>query len=274
MDLANVRSAYAQVSTEALLGNTGVTVTVNLKQKQAGWQSANPVNIGGIVHSKDEGETDNWKGDAEPGGSCEVSYDATHGVVLKWSGRAAPVKPSYPFDTKHTEFFDEVLYKTEFWTKGDMNNNPNFEFDSRCPGSSYITQIEAALKSMDNSLLQQENCTWAFLGAGQEGQEANRYLFWTSLDTSKVGAGEKIPVLIQTGDGRYYVSETTTGVRIKNGGTHNGDTYIAVSDHLNYNQYKAVLKAGKKYFTLEAAYKAYVVALAKDEYKGVREKCS
>ena len=52
VDLANVRSAYAQVSTEALLGNTGVTVTVNLKQKQAGWQSANPVNIGGIVHSK------------------------------------------------------------------------------------------------------------------------------------------------------------------------------------------------------------------------------
>ena len=47
-----------------------------------------------------------------------------------------------------------------------------------------------------------------------------------------------------------------------------------MSDHLNYNQYKAVLKAGKKYFTLEAAYKAYVVALAKDEYKGVREKCS
>lgn len=229
VDLANVRSAYAQVSTEALLGNTGVPVTVKLKQKQAGWQSADPVNIGGIVHSNGD---------------------------------------------KDTEFFGEVLYKTEFWTRGDMNNNPNFEFDSRCPGSSYITQIEAALKSMDNSLLQQENCTWAFLGAGQEGQEANRYLFWTSLDTSKVGAGEKIPVLIQTGDGRYYVSETTTGVRIKNGGTHNGDTYIAVSDHLNYNQYKAVLKAGKKYFTLEAAYKAYVVALAKDEYKGVREKCS
>ena len=30
---------------------------------------------------------------------------------------------------------------------------------------------------------------------------ADRYLFWTSLDTSKVGAGAKIPVLIQTGDG-------------------------------------------------------------------------
>ena len=51
-DLANVRAAYAQVSTEAQLGNFEATVTVNLKQKQAGWQSADPVNIGGIVHSK------------------------------------------------------------------------------------------------------------------------------------------------------------------------------------------------------------------------------
>ena len=34
-DLANVRSAYAQVSAEALLGDPEVTVTVGLKQKQA-----------------------------------------------------------------------------------------------------------------------------------------------------------------------------------------------------------------------------------------------
>ena len=159
VDLANVRSAYAQVSTEALLGNTGVTVTVKLKQKQAGWQSANPVNIGGIVHSKSVGDTDNWKGDAEPGGSCEVSYDKTHGVVLTWSGTAAPGEPSYPFDTKHTEFFGDVLYKTDFWLKGDLKDNPNFEFDSRCPDSSYIPQIEKALKESmgNNSLLQQKD---------------------------------------------------------------------------------------------------------------------
>lgn len=274
VDLANVRSAYAQVSTEALLGNTGVPVTVKLKQKQAGWQSADPVNIGGIVHSKSNGNTDNWKGDAEPGGSCEVSYDKTHGVVLTWSETAAPGEPSYPFDTAYTNFFDDMLYATDFWKNGTLSNNALFEFDSLCPNSTYIPQIKAELDKQTNSLLQRENCTWAFLGDGHEGQEADRYLFWTSLDTKKVGPGEKIPVLIQTGDGKYYVSETTTGVRIKNGGTHNGDTYIAVSDHLNYNQYKAVLKAGKKYFTLEAAYKAYVVALAKDEYKGVREKCS
>ena len=268
VDLANVRSAYAQVSTEALLGNTGVTVTVNLKQKQAGWQSANPVNIGGIVHSNGDKDTDNWKGDAAPDGSCVVSYDETHGVVLTWSGTAAPGNPSYPFDTKHTEFFGEVLYKTEFWTRGDMNNNPNFEFDSRCLDSIYIPQIKKALEeSTSNSLLQQKDCTWAFLGDGRDGYTADRYLFWTSLNTNEVGAGKQIPVLILTGDGKYYVSETTTEKR-KNS---RNEEYVTVSKHLyKKEQYKAVLDAGKKYSTLEEAYDAYVKALADQKYDAVR----
>ena len=272
VDLANVRSAYAQVSTEALLGNTGVPVTVKLKQKQAGWQSADPVNIGGIVHSKSNGNTDNWKGDAEPGGSCEVSYDKTHGVVLTWSGTAAPIKPSYPFDTTYTKFFGEVLYKTEFWTRGDMNNNPNFEFDSRCPGSSYIPQIEKALEESmgNNSLLQQKDCTWAFLGDGRELKEAKRYLFWTSLDTSKVGPRKKIPVLIQTSDGNYYVSETTTGERTKGNGTQK-KTYIAVSEQITEKKdYKKFLKAEAQYSSLTEAYDAYVKALADPKYDAVR----
>ena len=275
VDLANVRSAYAQVSTEALLGNTGVTITVNLKQKQAGWQSVDPVNIGGIVHFKKDGDTANWKGDAAPDGSCEVSYNEAYGVVLTWNGTAAPGKPSYPFDTTHTKFFGEILYKTEFWTRGDMNNNPNFEFDSRCPGSSYITQIEAVLGSMDNSLLQQKDCTWAFLGDGHAGREADRYLFWTSLNTKKVGPGKQIPVLIQTGDGKYYVSETTTGERTKKSEPHKGEKYIAVSEQITSRiEYKKFLKADAQYSSLTEAYDAYVKALAKDEYKGVREKCS
>ena len=74
-DLANVRAAYAQVSAEALLGDPQFTVTVDLKQKQADWQSANPVNIGGIVHYKDQEDTDNWKGVAVPNGTCTVSYN-------------------------------------------------------------------------------------------------------------------------------------------------------------------------------------------------------
>ena len=44
-DLANVRSAYAQVSTEAQLGNPASTVTVDLRQKQEDWQSIDPINM-------------------------------------------------------------------------------------------------------------------------------------------------------------------------------------------------------------------------------------
>ena len=130
-DLANVRSAYAQVSAEALLENPDATVTVNLKQKQADWQSLDPVNIGGIVHYKNQGDTDNWKGVAVPNGICVVSYDENSGIILTWSGKADPSTPEYPFNTNVTDFFS-LLYNTDFWKNGDMKNKSNFEFDSRC----------------------------------------------------------------------------------------------------------------------------------------------
>ncbi len=268
VDLANVRSAYAQVSTEALLGNTGVPVTVKLKQKQAGWQSVDPVNIGGIVHSNGAGNTDNWQGDAEPGGSCVVSYDETHGVVLTWSGTAAPGNPSYPFNTAYTKFFDDMLYATDFWKNGTLSNNALFEFDSLCPNSTYIPQIKTKLGEQTNSLLQQENCTWAFLGDGRDGYTADRYLFWTSLNTNEVGAGKQIPVLILTGDWKYYVSETTTGQRTDS----EGKKYVAASEHLKTaDAFQEILnKSVNVYTTLEAAYDAYVVALADQKYDAVR----
>lgn len=260
-DLANVRSAYAQVSTEALLGDSEATVTVNLKQKQADWQSVDPVNIGGIVHSKSQGDTKNWIGVAEPNGTCVVSYKEDYGIILNWSGKADPSTPKYPFNTKVTDFFP-LLYETEFWK--NMRNNTNFEFASRCPDSQYVPAITAAIEKLDKSLLQQPNCTWAYLGDGRKGKEANRYLFWTSLDTNKVGAEKEIPVIIQTGDGRYYVSETTTGKR-------NGKDYVTVSKSLiTQNQYKEILKKGKKFSTLEEAYDAYLKTLSESKYDSVR----
>lgn len=261
-DLANVRSAYAQVSTEALLGDSETTVTVNLKQKQADWQSVDPVNIGGIVHSKSQGDTENWKGVAAPNGTCVVSYKEDYGIILNWSGKADPSISKYPFNTNETDFFP-LLYKTDFWQ--DMRNNTNFEFDSRCPDSKYVPSIIAEIKKLDKSLLQQPNCTWAYLGDGRDRREAYRYLFWTSLDTNKVGAGKEIPVIIQTGNGNYYVSETTTGKR-------NGKDYVTVSKSLiTQNQYKEILKNGKEFSTLEAAYDAYLKALGNSKYDSVRQ---
>ena len=274
-DLANVRSAYAQVSAEAMLGDTTATVTVDLKQREADWQSVDPVNIGGIVHSRGQPDTNNWIGTATPRGSCEVSYNEGCGVVLTWSGSAAPSKPDYPFDTSVKDYFSPLLYATDFWKSDMLAENKNFELDSRCPNSAYIPSIKAELAKMNNSLLQQSDCTWAFLGDGRKEQSSKRYLFWTSLDTDKVGAGKQIPVLIQTGDGKYYVSETTTGERTKKSEPHKGEKYIAVSEQITSRiEYKKFLKADAQYSSLTEAYDAYVKALAKDEYKGVREKCS
>jgi prepilin-type N-terminal cleavage/methylation domain-containing protein len=262
-DLANVRSAYAKVSTEALLGDSEATVTVDLKQKQADWQSVDPVNIGGIVHSKSQGDTENWKGVAAPNGTCVVSYKEDYGIILTWSGKADPSKPKYPFNTNVTDFF-QLLYDTDFWKKGSIKTNTNFEFDSRCPDSQYVPSITAAIKELDNSLLQQPNCTWAYLGSGKDGQEANRYLFWTSLNTNDVGAGKEIPVIIQTGDGKYYVSETTTGKR-------NGKDYVTISKSLTRSQYKEILNKGEEFSSLEKAYDAYLKALGDSEYNSVRQ---
>lgn len=260
-DLANVRSAYAQVSTEALLGDSEATVTVDLKQKQADWQSVDPVNIGGIVHSKSQGDTKNWIGVAAPNGTCVVSYKEDYGIILTWSGKADPSISKYPFNTNITDFFP-LLYRTDFWQ--DMRNNTNFEFDSRCPDSKYVPSITAEINKLNNSLLQQPNCTWAYLGNGRDGQEANRYLFWTSLDTDKVGPGQKIPVIIQTGDGRYYVSETTTGTR-------KGKKYVTISESLTRSQYQQTLKNGEEFSSLEAAYDAYLKALGDSKYDSVRQ---
>ena len=260
-DLANVRSAYAQVSAEVLLGDPTATVTVDLKQKQADWQSLDPVNIGGIVHYKKQGDTDNWKGVAAPNGTCVVSYNEDYGIILTWSGKAAPTTPEYPFNTNVKDFFP-LLYGTAFWN--DMKDKTNFEFDSRCPDSKYVPAISEAIEKLSNSLLQQPDCTWAYLGNGKDGQEANRYLFWTSLNTDKVGVGKNIPVIIQTGNGKYYVSETTTGKR-------NGKNYVTISKSLERAEYKQVLKNGEEYSTLEAAYDAYLKALEDSKYDSVRQ---
>ena len=263
VDIANVRAAYADVMTSANLGEAAVNI-VHLNQKKDGWQSMDPVKIGGIIHYKNQGDTDNWKGNPVAGGICEVSYNESCGAVFTWSSKTDSSVPKYPFDTGITakQFFS-LLYDTEFWKNGSLDKNPNFEFDSRCPDSSYIPSIKEQIKKLDNSLLQQSECTWAYLGSGNKDKAANRYLFWTSLNTDEVGAGEKIPVLIQTGDEKYYVSETTTGERTTTTGQH----YVAISGRLNSSQYKEVLKNGSKYDSLTEAYDAYLKALANPKYK-------
>ena len=117
-------------------------------------------------------------------------------------------------------------------------------------------------KIADDSLL--KGGTWAYLGSAKKQDKAKRYFFWTSLNTDKIGAGKPIPVIIQTGDGKFYVSETTTGQRTDS----KGNKYVAVSEHIGSdNGYQQILKNGTKCDSLIAAYDLYEENLASDKYK-------
>ena len=61
----------------------------------------------------------------------------------------------------------------------------------------------------DDSLM--NSGTWAYLGS--EKKESDRYLFWTSVNTDEIGPGKEIPVIIVTGDGKFYISKSTTAKR-------------------------------------------------------------
>ena len=243
-DLANVRAAYAEVLTEANMGIYDKVVTVDLKQKQYDWQSADVITIGGISHSVKEGDTYNWRGKPGAGGHCEISFDQANSYNMR-------------------EDFFATLESSGCLNEPQIKNNSNFEIDSKAAGfSTFVPKIEAVLG--EQSLL--KNGTWAFLGDGRAEKKSERYLFWTSFDIDKVGVGKQIPILIQTGDEKYYVSNSTTAARI---GKNNKVTHVAISDHLDKEGYKKVIMAGggQVYSSLSEAYAAYEKELEKKEYK-------
>ena len=259
-DLANVRSAYGKVSLAALLDGSKTTETVSLTQKRDDWQTPGTINIGGITK-----DSPRWNGSPKAGGSCKVYY-TDKGVMLDWGGGAAP---TYPFDTKINNFFGSVLYDATFWKNHEMDTNWNFEFDSRCPGSKYIKDIQEVLKKSENtnSLLSQSDCTWAFLGDGRKTDSWNRYFCWTSLNTDKVGGGMKIPVIVQTASGKFYIAETTTQERTKTTNPNKGEPYVTISKHLLPSEYKGALTSGTQYEKLEDAYDAYQTVLKDKKYE-------
>lgn len=258
-DLANVRAAYAEVLTEANMGIYDKEVTVNLKQKQYDWQSADVITIGGISHSVKEGDTANWSGKPGAGGQCKISFDQEKGTKFVWSGDGTSASNSYDM----SENFFKTLESSGCLNEPQIKNNSSFEIDSKAAGFSiFVPKIEAVLG--EQSLL--KNGTWAFLGDGRAEKKSERYLFWTSFDIDKVGVGKQIPILIQTGDGKYYVSNSTTAARI---GKNNKVTHVAISGHLDKEGYKKVIRDGdgKEYSSLSEAYAAYEKELEKEAYK-------
>lgn len=104
-DLANVRSAYAELMVKVLAEEDPAPVTVGLKQKEAGWQTKLPITVGGVTFNGTV--TANWIGTPIGGGTCVVSYDRDKGAIFTWGGsfgggNGGNVKPTYTGDMVDT----------------------------------------------------------------------------------------------------------------------------------------------------------------------------
>ena len=72
VDIANIRTAYAEVSAEALTNSDkNYSITVNLKQTQSGWQTTGTTEIAGVQLSS-------LSSLAANGGSVVVEYVASN----------------------------------------------------------------------------------------------------------------------------------------------------------------------------------------------------
>ena len=272
-DLANVRAAYAEVMSAQITGDgENQTQTVKLKQKKDDWES-DPVTVAGITHYKKDGDTPNWKGVPGADGECKITYNASIdtstgepvGICFKWSGSSGnngndkndEDNGNNGENTKPgIDFKEDIHGLVEETGLLSQHKTPQFEIDSKSPNSIMVNAVREKLGS--NSLLNYG--TWAYLADSRVDYKC-AYLFWTAVDTNAVGAEKKIPVIVSSDKGGYYISETTTAERTSKNGA-----YVAIADHmLNYNSFKKYT-TGTKYSTMEEAYKAYTEMVENGDY--------
>ena len=127
-DLANVRSAYAVVLSNAMLGYEDpddIEKVVQLQQKQDGFQGFQDITIGD-VSDKDKAR---WIGTPEGNGTCTVRYlPEENEVILDWTGE-------YPY-LRSEDFFS--------YTKdavGSMNKGPIPRRSPAC--GSFVSSVRA-----------------------------------------------------------------------------------------------------------------------------------
>ena len=243
-DISLVRVAYTEVYVAGLNGDFTKTVEVKLSQNVYDWQYHDTITIDEISHSKSDGDTANWKGVPGKNGTCVVSYVEGVGVVLNWSGEKTTSGPNINYSEK----IGDIINKTGLLEK--YNDRPYVEIDSNSTKSTMVPEIKKYID--ENSLLNYG--TWAFLADTLNSTETttHSYLFWTCVNTNKVGRGVKIPIIIAKPNGTYCISDSTTAVRSKNA------DYVVIADHIwNYKGYDKYTNGKKEYASLEEAYKEY-----------------
>ena len=258
VDLTNVRAAYDEIVAEVTLegiSTTTIRKSVPLKQKIEDWQSSKTVSIAGYSNQ----DTANWIGIPKAGGSCEIYFDEDGNIVFNWGGK------KYPFKTGDNP--RDPLENSGLFDK-DLKDKVNFEIDSKAKkdANNYSNLVQAIQKQIrSDSLL--NTGTWAYYKNSAATDKDNYYLFWTSVDTNKVGKNQTIPVIISTAGGKYYISKTVTAYREPINSYSGTPGYIAIAEREqtgNKTGYKHYITDAPEYNSLEDAYDAYEKLIAKD----------
>lgn len=248
-DLANVRSAYAEVMVAACLEDQeGVEKTVQLQQKVDDWQTAGTIDIGGITQA----DTKNWIGNPVGGGVCEVSYDNDVGIILNWKGGKTGFLYEHLGDLMGP--LNDSKLKDSHKNSGGIGGATNYEIDSWSNGS----RTKEVKKHLEGTLLDQKDCSWGYYGDATTNKD---YLFWSSvnINDSSMKAGDTVPVIIVTPDKKYYIAETKV-VKKKDG-------YNVLAEGNSYTNYINKLNANDAYSSLETAYSAYEKKVSQGPYK-------
>ncbi len=244
-DLANVRSAYAEVAVAACLDDqANFEKTVQLKQKVDGWQTSGIINIGGITQE----DKKNWIGNPIAGGVCEVSYSNDVGVILNWNGGNNFLK-DHLGDLMGPLIQSGVKDKSQY--ADGVDGSSGYEIDSLSGG----VRTASVKNYLKGTLLEQNGSSWGYYGNTKTGTD---YLFWSTVDISKLNPGDTVPVIIATADNKFYITETS--IVKKNG-------YNALTDGTKYTNYTKGLKEEEGYTSLEAAYRAYEKTVSQGPYK-------
>lgn len=134
-DLANVRSAYAQLM-EEIIGTDieSKSVTVDLVQKKDGWSTKLPIDIAGVVYNGSESES--WIGQPTENGNCTITYTTkgTPDLVFVWSGSSGK---SYTYND-----FNGIVPATWKGAGGSKNNEESSSWYNSSLSTQKLVQLD------------------------------------------------------------------------------------------------------------------------------------
>lgn len=157
-DLANVRSAYAEVSIAALTDDKSSSYynsamksyikVVNLSQKIDGWQMNDVLQIGDVYSS----DTIHWIGTPKKGGTCEVRFNTEDNrCTLIWSSNVTILKDKQwvvtnnvvsPGNAVYSWWPSNALSDYLYATNGDTQKLVFGAIDDSCPNLKKGMEVE------------------------------------------------------------------------------------------------------------------------------------